>query len=136
MKPRLYNNSRHIPQVLPTLRIHSVSRKDTIAVRRTAALTTEPRLPLVQPTLGGPHFWMSRRAEGCRNRHITRLMLICGYHLRQGTLTRHIQCIPLRRAFYSINLLRASLTQQSTFLLEGPLLQLQPPLHSAKNLCE
>ena len=55
-----------------------------------------PRLPLVHPTLGGPHFWMGRRAEGCRDRHISRLMLICGYHLRQGTFTRCIQCIPLR----------------------------------------
>ena len=67
---------------------------------------------------------MSRRAEGCRDRYITRLMLICGYHQNQGTFTRRIRCIPLRRAFYKINPLRASLSQQSTVPLEG-LLRLQ-----------
>jgi hypothetical protein len=36
------------------LRTSSFPMQGTIAARRTAALTTEPRLPLVQPTLGGP----------------------------------------------------------------------------------
>jgi hypothetical protein len=82
-----------------------------MAVGRTAALTTELRLPLAQPT---------------------RLMLTCGYHVHQVIFARRIQCIPQRRAFYSISPLRASLTQLSTApQARGRLsLQLQPPIHS------
>jgi hypothetical protein len=54
VKTHLPSSSRHMHRTLRTLRTSSFPRLDTIAVtvRRTAALTTEPLRPLVQPTLG------------------------------------------------------------------------------------
>jgi hypothetical protein len=100
--------------------------QDTIVVtvRRTAALTTEPRLPLVQPTLGGLRVLMSRTTEGRRDSHITRLMLTCRYHLHQVIGGRRIQRIPLRLDFRNINPLQAPLSHKGTIPLES--LSLQP----------
>jgi hypothetical protein len=102
--------------------------QDTIVVtvRRTAALTTEPRLPLVQPTLGGLRVLMSRTTEGRRDSHITRLMLTCRYHLHQVIGGRRIQRIPLRLDFRNINPLQAPLTHQGIIPLRLELLSLQP----------
>ena len=63
-------------------------------------------------------------------------MLTCGYPLHRVNYGRRNQCIPLRRAFHSINPLRTPLAHQLTVPLEGLSLQLQPPVHSVNSLRE
>ena len=138
VKTRLHSSSRHILntllQVIP--RTNRFLRQDTIAVtvRHTAALTIEPRLPLVQPTLVGLRLSMSRRTEDGRDRRITRLILTCRYHLHQATCARRIQCIPLCRASHNINPLQALLTQQGVVPLVALSLQLHQPIRTINGL--
>ena len=91
---------------------------------------TEPRLSLVQPTLGIPRVWMSRTEEGGsgRDSRTPRLILTCRYH-HQATCARHIQCIPLRRATRNINHLQAPVMLQGAVPLEGLFIQLQQSTH-------
>jgi len=134
LKTHLRSSSRRIhrtPRTLRTLRIlrtSSFPRQDTIVVtvRRTAALTTELRLPLVWSTLGSLRVLMSRTTEGRGDSRITRLMLTCRYHLHQVIGGCRIQCIPLRLDSRNINPLRAPLTHQGIIPLRLELLPLQP----------
>lgn len=122
-KTRLHSSSsRLIPHPLLIQRTSSFPRQ---AVRYRAALTTVPRLPLVQPTPCYSRLLISWGAEGVRLRRSTRLILTYKYYLRQVVCTRHFQWI-LRRASCSINrfnLLQA-LTQQRTVPLKVLALQL------------
>jgi hypothetical protein len=94
-----------------------------------AALTiTEPRLSLVQPTLGTPRLWMSRGSQGASGKD-SRTILTCRYH-HQATCVRRSQSIPLRRALRSINHLQAPVTLQGAVPLEGLFIQLQQPTHT------
>ena len=110
------------PRNLHTLRTSSFPRPDTIVVTvtRTTARTTEPRLPLVQPTLAASRVLMSRTTEDLRD---SRLILTCRYHLHQ-VIGRRIQCITLRRDSRNINPLQAPLSHKGTIPLES--LSLQP----------
>jgi hypothetical protein len=96
-----------------------------LVVRRTAPLTIEPRVPLVQPTLGSPRLGMSR-AEG-RGRRTT--------SLRTLHYARRIQYnIPMRRAIRRIHPLQTPLTRQGTVPTEGMTLQLKQPIGTIKSL--
>lgn len=117
---RLHSSSRHM---LHILRTGSIQRQDIIGVRCKAALTMEPRLPLVQPTLCGPCLRMSRGAEGCRDHRTTSLMFTRKYHLHQVTC-----------AFRRINSLEAPPTQQGTIPLERLPLELQQPIQTINSL--
>ena len=129
---RLRSSSRHMhhtPRTPRTLRTSSFPMQDTIAVtvrRSTAALTTEPRLPLVQLILGDLRVLMSQTTEGRRDSHITRLMLTCRYHLHQVITGPRIQYIPLLLAFRNINPLQALLTHQGIIPLRLEPRSLQP----------
>lgn len=106
------------PRILHTLRTSNFPRQDSIAVtlRRTAALTTtEPRLPLVQPTLGGLRRLMFQTTEDRRDSSIT---LTCRYHLHQVIGGRRIR-IPIRRDSRNINPLQAPLIHQGIIPLEA-----------------
>ncbi len=78
---------------------------------------------------------MFRAAEDGRDSRITRLLtLTCRYHLHQVICGRRIQCIPLRRASRSINLLQPPLTQQGTVPLEALSLRLQQSIRTINSL--
>ena len=136
VKTRLHSSSRYILNTLFIPRTSSFPRQDTIAVtvRHTTALTIEPRLPLVQPTLGALRLSMSRRAEDGRDSRITRLTLTCRYHLHQVTCARRIQHIPLRRASPNIDSLQVLLTQQGVVPLVTLSLQLHQPIRTINSL--
>ena len=136
VKIRLHSSSRHILNTLLISRTSSFLRQDTIAVtvRHTAALTIQPRLPLVQPTLGGLRLSMSRRAEDRRDSRITRLTLTCRYHPHQVTCPRCIHPIPLCRASHNINPLQPLLTQQGMVPLAALSLQLHQPVRTINSL--
>lgn len=97
-----------------------------LVVRRTAPLTKEPRVPLVQPTLGSPRLGMSQGAAGRDSRTTSIRTLHCARRIQYN--------IPMRRPFRRIHPVQTPLTRQATVRTERMTLQLKQPIRTIKGL--